>query len=207
MKHPTLDKLHALKLTGTAAALADQSATPDITDLSFEERLGLLVDREMTERDNRRMSSQLRRAKLLHTAILQDIDYRNSRGLDKGLVQSLAGYHWVKEHLNVLITGPTGVGKTWLAYALAHKACRECYTAQYVSLTRLMRELTIAKGYGQYAKLLTSLAKVDVLTLDDWRLMKLSAENRQDLLDVLEDRHGRAPPSPLANYPSRNGMT
>ncbi|GAA5139552.1 IS21-like element ISPsy14 family helper ATPase IstB [Alloalcanivorax gelatiniphagus] len=207
MKHPTLDKLHALKLTGTAAALADQSATPDITDLSFEERLGLLVDREMTERDNRRMSSQLRRAKLLHTAILQDIDYRNSRGLDKGLVQSLAGYQWVKEHLNVLITGPTGVGKTWLAYALAHKACRECYTAQYVSLTRLMRELTIAKGYGQYAKLLTSLAKVDVLTLDDWRLMKLSAENRQDLLDVLEDRHGRAPPSPLANYPSRNGMT
>tara|TARA_R100001039_G_C1820476_1_gene88607 strand:+ start:318 stop:926 length:609 start_codon:yes stop_codon:yes gene_type:complete len=202
-----LDKLHALKLTGTAAALADQSATPDITDLSFEERLGLLVDREMTERDNRRMSSQLRRAKLLHTAILQDIDYRNSRGLDKGLVQSLAGYQWVKEHLNVLITGPTGVGKTWLAYALAHKACRECYTAQYVSLTRLMRELTIAKGYGQYAKLLTSLAKVDVLTLDDWRLMKLSAENRQDLLDVLEDRHGRAPPSPLANYPSRNGMT
>ena len=207
MKHPTLDKLHALQLTGTAAALADQSATPDITDLSFEERLGLLVDREMTERDNRRMSSQLRRAKLLHTAILQDIDYRNSRGLDKGLVQSLAGYQWVKEHLNVLITGPTGVGKTWLAYALAHKACRECYTAQYVSLTRLMRELTIAKGYGQYAKLLTSLAKVDVLTLDDWRLMKLSAENRQDLLDVLEDRHGRAPPSPLANYPSRNGMT
>ncbi|MCU5786695.1 IstB ATP binding domain-containing protein [Alcanivorax marinus] len=207
MKHPTLDKLRALKLTGTAAALADQSATPDITDLSFEERLGLLVDREMTERDNRRMSSQLRRAKLLHTAILQDIDYRNSRGLDKGLVQSLAGYQWVKEHLNVLITGPTGVGKTWLAYALAHKACRECYTAQYVSLTRLMRELTIAKGYGQYAKLLTSLAKVDVLTLDDWRLMKLSAENRQDLLDVLEDRHGRAPPSPLANYPSRNGMT
>ena len=207
MKHPTLDKLHALKLTGTAAALADQSATPDITDLSFEERLGLLVDREMTERDNRRMSSQLRRAKLLHTAILQDIDYRNSWGLDKGLVQSLAGYQWVKEHLNVLITGPTGVGKTWLAYALAHKACRECYTAQYVSLTRLMRELTIAKGYGQYAKLLTSLAKVDVLTLDDWRLMKLSAENRQDLLDVLEDRHGRAPPSPLANYPSRNGMT
>jgi len=207
LKHPTLDKLHALKLTGTAAALADQSATPDITDLSFEERLGLLVDREMTERDNRRMSSQLRRAKLLHTAILQDIDYRNSRGLDKGLVQSLAGYQWVKEHLNVLITGPTGVGKTWLAYALAHKACRECYTAQYVSLTRLMRELTIAKGYGQYAKLLTSLAKVDVLTLDDWRLMKLSAENRQDLLDVLEDRHGRAPPTPLANYPSRNGMT
>ena len=191
LKHPTLDKLHALKLTGMAAALADQSATPDITDLSFEERLGLLVDREMTERDNRRMTSRLRRARLRHTAILEDIDYRHSRGLDKGLVQSLAGCQWVKEHLNVLITGPTGVGKTWLACALAHKACREGYTAQYVRLTRLMRELTIAKGDGQYSKLLTNLAKVDVLILDDWGLMKLSAENRRDLLEVLEDRHGR----------------
>ena len=204
LKHPTLDKLHALKLTGMAAALEDQSATPDITDLSFEERLGLLVDREMTERDNRRMSSRLRRAKLRHAAILEDIDYRNSRGLDKGLVQSLASCQWVKEHLNVLITGPTGVGKTWLACALAHKACREGYTAQYVRLTRLLRELTIAKGDGQYSKLLTSLAKVDVLILDDWGLMKLSAENRRDLLEVLEDMAG-APPSPLANYPSRNG--
>ena len=191
LKHPTLDKLHALKLTGMAAALEDQSATPDITDLSFEERLGLLVDREMTERDNRRMSSRLRRAKLRHAAILEDIDYRNSRGLDKGLVQSLAHCQWVKEHLNLLITGPTGVGKTWLACALAHKACREGYTAQYVRLTRLLRELTIAKGDGQYSKLLTSLAKVDVLILDDWGLMKLSAENRRDLLEVLEDRHGR----------------
>ena len=191
LKHPTLDKLHALKLTGMAAALADQSATPDITDLSFEERLGLLVDREMTERDNRRMSSRLRRAKLRHAAILEDIDYRNSRGLDKGLVHSLASCQWVKEHLNVLITGPTGVGKTWLACALAHKACREGYTAQYVRLTRLLRELTIAKGDGQYSKLLTSLAKVDVLILDDWGLTKLSAENRRDLLEVLEDRHGR----------------
>ena len=191
LKHPTLDKLHALKLAGMAAALADQSTIPDITDLSFEERLGLLVDREMTERDNRRMTSRLRRAKLRHTAILEDLDYRNSRGLDKGLVQSLAGCQWVKEHLNVLITGPTGVGKTWLACALAHKACREGYTAQYFRLTRLLRELTIAKGDGQYAKLLTNLAKVDVLILDDWGLMKLSAENRRDLLEVLEDRHGR----------------
>jgi DNA replication protein DnaC len=191
LKHPTLDKLHALKLTGMAAALADQSATPDITDLSFEERLGLLVDREMTERDNRRMTSRLRRARLRHNAILEDLDYRHSRGLDKGLVQSLAGCQWVKEHLNLLITGPTGVGKTWLACALAHKACREGYTAQYVRLTRLLRELTIAKGDGQYSKLLTNLAKVDVLILDDWGLMKLSAENRRDLLEVLEDRHGR----------------
>lgn len=191
LKHPTLDKLHALKLTGMAAALADQSATPDITELSFEERLGLLVDREMTERDNRRLSSRLRRAKLRHSAILEDLNYQSSRGLDKGLIQSLASGQWVKEHLNVLITGPTGVGKTWLACALAHKACREGYTAQYLRLTRLLRELTIAKGDGQYPKILANLAKVDVLILDDWGLMKLSAENRRDLLEVLEDRHGR----------------
>lgn len=191
LKHPTLDKLHALKLTGMAAALADQVAIPDIQELSFEERLGLLVDRETTERENRRMTSRLRRAKLRHTAILEDLDYRNSRGLDKGLIQTLAACQWVKEHLNILITGPTGVGKTWLACALAHKACREGSTAHYVRLTRLLRELNIAKGDGQYPKLLANLAKVDVLILDDWGLMKLNTENRRDLLEVLEDRHGR----------------
>ncbi|KGK40926.1 ATPase AAA [Nitrincola sp. A-D6] len=191
LKHPTLDKLHSLKLTGMAAAFTDQSSAPDINELSFEERLGLMVDREMTERDNRRMTTRLRQAKLKHNAALEDIDYRAARGLDKGLVQSLAACQWVKEHLNVLITGPTGVGKTWLACALAHKACREGYTAQYVRLTHLLREMTIAKGDGQYPKLLANLAKVDVLILDDWGLMKLSAENRRDLLEVLEDRHGR----------------
>jgi len=191
LKHPTLDKLQTLKFTGMAAALADQMATPDIDELAFEERLGLLVDREITERENRRLTSRLRRAKLRHVAALEDIDYRNPRGLDKGLIQSLAACQWVKEHLNILITGPTGVGKTWLACALAHKACREGHTAQYTRLTRLLRELTIAKGDGSYPKLLANLAKVDVLILDDWGLMKLSAENRRDLLEVLEDRHGR----------------
>lgn len=190
LKHPTLDKLQTLKFTGMAAALTDQMSVPDIDDLVFEERLGLLVDREITERENRRLTSRLRRAKLRHNAALEDIDYQNPRGLDKGLIQSLAACQWAKEHLNILITGPTGVGKTWLACALAQKACREGYTAHYVRLTRLLRELMIAKGDGRYAKLLASLAKVDVLILDDWGLMKLSAENRRDLLEVLEDRHG-----------------
>jgi DNA replication protein DnaC len=190
LKHPTLDKLQALKLTGMVAALTDQMATSDIDDLAFEERLGLLVDRETTERENRRLTNRLRRAKLRHNAALEDIDYRNPRGLDKVLIQSLAACQWAKEHLNVLITGPTGVGKTWLACALAHKACREGYSVQYVRLTRMLRELMIAKGDGSYPKLLASLAKVDVLILDDWGLMKLSAENRRDLLEVLEDRHG-----------------
>ena len=190
LKHPTLDKLQTLKLTGMVAALTDQMAMPDIDELAFEERLGLLVDREITERENRRLTSRLRRARLRHNAALEDIDYRSPRGLDKGLIQSLASCQWAKEHLNILITGPTGVGKTWLACALAHKACREGYTAQYIRLTRLLRELMIAKGDGRYPKLLANLAKVDVLLLDDWGLMKLNAENRRDLLEVLEDRHG-----------------
>ncbi|WP_404416229.1 IS21-like element helper ATPase IstB [Marinospirillum sp.] len=191
LKHPTLDKLHALKLNGMAAALTDLSLTPESEQMSFEERLGLLVDREMTERENRRMSSRLRRAKLRHTASLEDIDYRSPRGLDQGLIQSLGSCQWIKEHLNLLITGPTGVGKTWLACALAHKACREGYTAQYVRLNRLFHELSVAKGDGQYPRLLANLAKVDVLLLDDWGLMKMTAENRRDLLEVMEDRQGR----------------
>jgi len=191
LKHPTLDGLQTLKLTGMAAALTDQTATPEIDELAFEERLGLLVDREITERENRRLTSRLRRARLRHTAALEDIDYRNPRGLDKGLLQSLASCQWAKEHLNILITGPTGVGKTWLACALAHKACREGYTVLYLRLARLLGDMVIAKGDGRYPKLLATLAKVDVLLLDDWGLMKLNAENRRDLLEVLEDRHGR----------------
>jgi len=191
LKHPTLDKLQTLKCTGMAAALADQMAMPDIDELGFEERLGLLVDRELTERENRRLTSRLRRARLRHNAALEDINYQHRQGLDKGLIQSLAACQWVRERLNVLITGPTGVGKTWLACALAHKACREGYTAQYLRLTRLLRELMVAKGDGRYPKLLADLARVDVLILDDWGLMKLNAEHRRDLLEVLEDRHGR----------------
>ena len=190
LKHPTLEKLQALKFTGMATALVDQMTTPDIEELGFEERLGLLVDREMTERESRRLTSRLRRARLRHNAALEDIDYQNPRGLDKTLIQSLAACRWVQEHLNILITGPTGVGKTWLACALAQKVCREGYTVQYVRLSRLLRELMIAKGDGRYPKLLANLAKVDVLILDDWGLVKPNAENRRDLLEVLEDRHG-----------------
>ena len=151
--HPTLDKLQTLKCTGMAAALTEQMSVPDIDTLSFEERLGLLVDREITERDNRRLSNRLRCARLKHNATLEDIDYRHPRGLDKSLMQSLATCQWVREHLNILITGPTGVGKTWLACALAHNACRHGYTALYLRLPRLLQDLTIAKGDGRYPKL------------------------------------------------------
>lgn len=191
LTHPTLDKLKTLKFTGMAAALADQMAMANIQELSFEERLGLLVDREAAEREGRRLTSRLRRARLRHNAALEDIDWQSPRGLDRGLIQSLAACQWVKEHLNILIAGPTGVGKTWLACALAHKACREGHTALYFRLAHLLRELTIAKGDGRYTKLLARLARTEVLVLDDLGLAKPNAENRRDLLEVLEDRHGR----------------
>lgn len=190
LTHPTLDKLQALKCTGMATALAEQMQMPDMEELTFEERLGLLVDREATERENRRLSSRLRRAKLKHNAALEDIDYRHPRGLDKSLIQSLASCQWVREHLNILLTGPTGVGKTWLACAFAQKACREGYTALYLRLPRLLQDMAIAKGDGRYPKLLATLAKIDVLILDDWGLAKLTAEQRRDLLEIMEDRHG-----------------
>lgn len=189
LNHPTLDKLETLRFTGMAKALTEQIALPDIESLSFEERLGLLVDREMTEREDRRLRTKLRQAKLKQNACIEDMDYRQPRGLDKSLMLALAQCQWIKKHLNLLITGPTGVGKTWIACALAQKACREGYSARYLRLPRLLQELPIAKGDGTYAKLLTRLAKIDVLILDDWGLSKLVAEQRRDLLEILEDRH------------------
>ncbi|NCF21075.1 MAG: ATP-binding protein [Haliea sp.] len=190
LTHPTLDKLKTLKFTGMAAALTEQMDMSDISDMTFEERLGLLVDREMTERENRRLSNRLRRARFKLNAALEDIDYRHPRGLDKSLIRSLATCQWVKDHLNILISGPTGVGKTWLACALAQKACREGFTALYLRLPRFLQEITIAKGDGRYTKLLATLARTDVLILDDWGITKPTAENRRDLLELLEDRHG-----------------
>ena len=190
LTHPTLDKLQALKFTAMASALAEQMTMPELDEMTFEERLGLLVDRELTERENRRLTSRLRRARLKHNAALEDVDYRHPRGLDRALLRSLATCRWVTEHLNILITGPTGVGKTWLACALARKACREGHTALYLRLPRLLQEMAIAKGDGRYPKLLHTLAKTELFILDDWGLAKLTAEQRRDLLEILEDRHG-----------------
>jgi DNA replication protein DnaC len=189
LNHPTLDKLQDLRFTGMAKALTEQMALPDIDELSFEERLGLLVDREMTEREDRRLTTRLRQAKLKQNACIEDIDFKQPRGLDKSLILDLAQCQWIKQHLNLLITGPTGVGKTWVACALAQKACREGFTSLYLRLPRLLQELPIAKGDGTYTRLMNRLAKVDVLILDDWGLSKLIAEQRRDLLEILEDRH------------------
>src|SRR5712691_12623003 len=189
LNHPTLDKLLALRLTGMAKALSEQMDLPESQALSFEERLGLLVDREMTARSDRRLTTRLRQAKLRLSASIEDIDYRHPRGLDKALMLRLVSCQWVHERHNVLITGPTGIGKTWLACALGHKACREGLTALSLRLPRFLQELPIAKGDGRYGKVLTALAKTDLLILDDWGLAPLSDENRRDLLEIVEDRH------------------
>ena len=201
LNHPTLDKLVALKLTGMAKALSEQMDVPESQALSFEERLGLLVDRETTVRSDRRLTTRLRHAKLRLSACVEDIDYRHPRGLDKALMLRLASCQWLHDRYNVLITGPTGIGKTWLACALGHKACREGYTVLYLRLPRLLQELPIAKDDGRYPKLMASLAKTALLILDDWGLATLSDESRRDILELLEDRYGRGATIVTSQFP------
>jgi DNA replication protein DnaC len=189
LNHPTHDTLVQLRLYGMAKALAEQASQPDLASLTFEERLGLLVDRERCERQNRQATSRLRRAKLKQAAVAEDIDYRHPRGLDKALFRRLLSGEWIGAHQNVLITGFTGVGKTHLACALANAACRQGKTALYQRLPRLFEELVIARGDGRHAKLMTGLGKVDVLILDDWGLALLDDERRRDLLELLDERY------------------
>lgn len=188
--HPTLEKLERLRLTGMLTALQEHMGMDDINDLSFEERLGLLVDREAVCRESRRLKTRLRKAKLRHAAAVEDIDFRHPRGLDKSLVMRLADCNWLKNHENLIITGPTGVGKSYLACAFAQKACRTGYSAIYLRTSRLFENLGLAKGDGRYIKLLTGFAKTDLLVLDDFGLAKLNREHQHDLLEILEDRHG-----------------
>ena len=189
LHQPLLDQMQELKLTGMRQALQEQLQMPDIDSLSFTDRLGLLVDRERTERANRRLQYRLQKARLQPASCPEDLDYRQPRGLDKTLLQHLLGGRWLTEHLNCLITGPTGVGKTWVACALAQQACRLGYSARYVRLPRLLPELALARADGRYPKLLRDYAKTQLLILDDWGLAPLTAEGRRDLLELLEDRY------------------
>jgi len=191
LTHPTLERLHTMRLTGMARALEEQLEMADIESLSFEERLGLLVDREATERADRQLKTRLRQAKLRLSATIEDLDLRHPRGLDKRQILSLAGCDWIREHHNLLLTGPTGVGKTYLACALAQKACREGFTVRYLRLPQLFRDLEVAHVDGRYGKLLTRYAKTDLLALDDWGLSVLAERERRDFYEILEDRTGR----------------
>jgi DNA replication protein DnaC len=191
MLEMTLAKLHQLKLGGMAEALAEQTQSPMYGELSFEERLGLLVDREVTARDNRRLTNLLRGAKLRYaSACPEEIDFRTPRGLSREVIVSLAQNGWVKGKQNVIITGPTGSGKTFIGCALANSACRSGHSAHYLRLPRLLQELHIARADGSYGKLLSRLAKYAILIIDDWGLAKMGDKERRDILEVLEDRHG-----------------
>ena len=191
LTHPTLAKLEALRLFGMLRALNDQLQTPGCASLTFEERLGLLVDREATHRENQRLAARLKRARLRQAAAVEDVDFRHPRGLDRAQFMSLCSGDWIKNRDNLLITGPTGVGKTYLACALAQKACREGYTAHYSRTGRLLGELVLARADGTYPRRLTALGRLDLLVLDDWGLTPLTDEGRRDLLELLDDRYDR----------------
>jgi len=199
--HPILDKLRTLRLNAMARTLEEQMQMSDIESLSFEERLGLLVDMEATDRENRRLKTRLIKARLRQNASIEDIDFRHPRGLDKSLMLKLFSCDWIKESNNLLITGPTGTGKTFLACALAQKACREGYTVQYVRMPRIFQELHIAKGDGRYVKILKDFAKANLLLFDDWGLSQMTDENRHDLLEILEDRNSIASTLVTSQFP------
>lgn len=204
---PTLDKLRALNLTGMARALTEQLERADYQVLSFEDRLGLMVDREAQDRDNRRLDRYLKAAKLRAAACVEDIDFRRSRGLERSLVLSLAEAEWVTGHRNVLIVGPTGVGKTFVACALAQAAVRRAHTALYLRAPRLLSELALARADGRLPRLMTRWAKVDVLVIDDLALRPLAAEQAADLLEVIEDRHQLRSTIVTSQLPVTDGTT
>jgi DNA replication protein DnaC len=204
LSHPTIDRLRELGLIGMAHALEDQRREPEAAQLSFEDRLALLVDREVLERDNKRLKARLRFAGLRQSAAPEDVDYRAHRGLDRALFQRLAQGEWIERQQNLLITGPTGVGKTWLACALGQRACRDNRSVLYQRVPRMLEGLSLARGDGRYARMLKSLARAQLLILDDWGLTPLTAEQRRDLLEIIDDRHGRVSTIVTSQLPVEN---
>ena len=192
LNEQTFEKLYALNLAGMAEALKGQMQRPEMNDLSFEERFAMLADAEYLFRENKRMKRLLQNAKLKLPASLEDIDYRAPRGLDKSVIRSLGTCGWIRKHQNVIIVGPTGTGKTYLSCALAQRACREGMSAFYLRTPALYRTLAMARADGSYARVLARLGRTSLLVLDDLGLAALTDQERRDLLEVIEDRHGAA---------------
>jgi DNA replication protein DnaC len=192
LTEPTMTKLRALRLDAFAAAWGEQQSNPELGQLFFDERLGLLVDAECLARENKRLARLLKEAKLrLGQACVEDIDYPPRRELDKAQVRQLATCRWVHEQQNVIVTGPTGVGKTFVACALAQQACRKGFSALYRRSSRLFDELALARADGSYVRVLAKLARIDVLVIDDWGITAAGEQERRDFLEVLEDRYGQ----------------
>jgi DNA replication protein DnaC len=192
MNHQTLQTLRTLKLTGMADGLEQQLSQPGTHgELGFDERLALLVDREQSYRQNNKVARLLKAAKLKLQAHPSEIDYRHPRGLQQSQFADLLSSRWIHQHHNVLITGPTGCGKTYLACALATQACLHGLSVRYFRTSRLLESLSIAHGDGRFSKLIQQLAKTDLLVLDDWGLEKMSLSQRNDMLEIMEDRHGQ----------------
>jgi DNA replication protein DnaC len=188
----TLDKMNAMKLTGMADALRQQMGSAECARLSFDERAGLLIDAEWTAREQRKLSKRLNSAKLRYAASLEDVDFKHPRALDRQQVLSLGNCGFIKSRHNLLITGPTGIGKSYLACAFVERACRRGHNAAYVRLPRLLQQLAVARGDGSYTRVLERLARFDFLAIDEWLLAPLRDTERRDLVEVIEDRSERA---------------
>lgn len=191
LDHPTHDLLRKLKLDGMADAFTELQSQDSTAELGHAEWLGLLIDREMANRTTKRFQSRLRAARLRHSgACIEDVDFRASRRLDKALFQQLATGRWIAEKRGLLITGPCGVGKTWLACALGQKACRDAASVIYKRLPRLFSELQLAHDDGRFPRIFRQLVKADLLILDDWGPERMTAPQRRDLMEIVEDRYG-----------------
>ncbi len=199
--HQTIEKLSQMKLHTMATAFKDQVEQPSLSGLSFEDRFAMIVDREWSSREDRKLTKRLKTARLKTNATIEDIDYQHPRGLDKSVIWSLVSCQWIKSYHNVIITGPTGIGKTYIAEAFANKACREGYTSVKYRSTRLFGELEIAKADGSYFKVLGRLAKMDLLIIDDWAVDPLTEDERGHFLEVMEDRYGLKATLITSQYP------